>query len=418
MIVIEKKLKNIHYFLLIGIVVFCDYVRIFLFKSILGGKYAKLGNINVFALIFTIYIIFIALRKGIINKFILWISIITNVFIFISIVFGSQESSMVDKITIWVNTILLISVLGIDISKVINIRLLMKSMLKIMNYLLIVIIIIGCIDYISNFKIQQILIKYFFLEGYFTEDIARNMNGFYRYYSIWGHPLRLGGMILNIFALNIVCIRYYGKIININFLAIICLIGASLVNSKTTIVGLVGLTLLMSFREKKGTLIKLLISLVILFIIFNTDFFRETIINRFINTDLTTGRNEIVKYMIDGYVEKPKWIGEGIGYSYYITGLTGLGALSFEYPPIMFSYDYGIVATIFIYISIFIYPVVRMIKSKQWLVLCCYGIVFLQYNTHAGIVVKEDAMIQLVFFTYLILNMLNDKCKIKKIIPN
>ena len=411
-------MKNIHYFLLIGIVVFCDYVRIFLFKSILGGKYAKLGNINVFALIFTIYIIFIALRKGIINKFILWISIITNVFIFISIVFGSQESSMVDKITIWVNTILLISVLGIDISKVINIRLLMKSMLKIMNYLLIVIIIIGCIDYISNFKIQQILIKYFFLEGYFTEDIARNMNGFYRYYSIWGHPLRLGGMILNIFALNIVCIRYYGKIININFLAIICLIGASLVNSKTTIVGLVGLTLLMSFREKKGTLIKLLISLVILFIIFNTDFFRETIINRFINTDLTTGRNEIVKYMIDGYVEKPKWIGEGRGYSYYITGLTGLGALSFEYPPIMFSYDYGIVATIFIYISIFIYPVVRMIKSKQWLVLCCYGIVFLQYNTHAGIVVKEDAMIQLVFFTYLILNMLNDKCKIKKIIPN
>lgn len=408
MINIRKRIEILNIFLLISIVILCDYMRIFILKTSLGSRFSQFGNINIIAGIFVIYIVLIAIKRKRISVFLLWINMLISVFVIISIIFSDLENYIIPNVTIWVNTILILNIIGINICGLIDFKKLMHKVINIMNYCMIVIVFTGCLDYLSGFSVQKILSKYYFLQGYFTEDILRNMNGFYRYFSMWGHPLRLGGMILIIFALNILYTRYYGKLININFIAIVSLIGACLANSKTSIVGVIGLVILMSFRSKRGRLIKIIISMILIIVLFNTSFFQETILNRFLNTDLTTGRSEIVNYMFTGYIPTPNFIGEGVGYSYYITDMTGLGALSFEYPPIMFSYDYGIICTILIYIVIFIYPVFMIIKRKQWLALCCYGIVFLQYNTHAAIVVKEDAMIQLVFFIYLVLNMIFD----------
>lgn len=411
MIKIEKRIENVHMFLLISIVILCDYMRIFIFKTALGSRFSQFGNINIIAGAFVIYILFVKIKQKKINIFLLWINALIGIFVMISILFSSMKNYFIPNVTVWVNTILILNIIGINICELIDFKKLIRKIIKIMNYCMIAVVFIGCLDYLSGFAVQKLLSKYYFLQGYFTEDILRNMNGFYRYFSIWGHPLRLGGMILIIFALNIVYTRYYGKLTNINFIAIVSLIGACLANSKASIVGVIGLVILMAFRNKKGRLIKIIISILFLVILFNTSFFQETILNRFLNTDLTTGRSEIVNYMFTGYIPTPHAIGEGVGYSYYVSNMTGLGALSFEYPPIMFSYDYGIICTILIYIVLFIYPMFMMIKRKQWLAICCYGIVFLQYNTHAAIVVKEDAMIQLVFFIYLLLNIIYDNDK-------
>jgi hypothetical protein len=379
-------------------------MRVFIIKEILGESISKIGLLNIMSFVFVVYMLILAIRKGVLNFKIAYLWIITNILIIISIALGGFKNTTLNNLIFWINDIFILIIIGIKSYKIIEIEKTVKAFIGILNCTIIIVVIIGIVDYLTGSKIQEILAEYYFNEGYFTRTIIYQADKIYRYYSVLGHPLRLSGIILINYALNIVYRKYYESIININFLSAISLIGICLANSKAGIVSIVGLIILSNFSEKKGLILKIVFTGTLLVVLFSTSLFRSTILNRFFSTDLTTGRSEIVSYIKTGYIPQPSLIGKGPGYSYYVSNEAATGALSFEYPPIMYSYDCGIIGMLFIYSILFIYPIYILIRSKQWFVVFCYLIVFLQYNTHAGIVVQEDTMGQLVFFTYIIIN--------------
>lgn len=406
-----KKSKEyiLNLLLVISIFPMCEYMREFIVKPVLKNK-EWIANFNPILFFIILYLAIKTIRKKKINHiWFLLLFITLSMLVFISMANQKSQNNILVNMIAYSNVILPMTLLLINCTERLDFQKLFKTVLIIINVTIIIVVALGCIDFITGGKVQFFLKDYYFTSEYFKIDIERNFRWFYRYYSILGHPLRLSGAILIGYSLNLVYDKYYGKIININFLNIVSIIGVALSNSKTGIVCIISLILYSSFREKKGFIIKLSLITIAILIILNTDFFRETVINRFVNTSLTTGRSEVLNFLFDTNIKKPGLIGNGYRYSYIISGLSNTGVESFEYPFIMFSFDYGIIATFIIYGFFFIFPSYILMKNRDYFIYFIYLIVFMQFNTHAGITLYTDTMGQMIFFIYILLNTSYDK---------
>ncbi|EHK2442090.1 hypothetical protein KCL46_003069 [Clostridium perfringens] len=150
------------------------------------------------------------------------------------------------------------------------------------------------------------------------------------------------------------------------------------------------------------------IVIILFIIIVNSNFFINTVAARFVegyqNGDISSGRNMLIRELINSNYNFKFFSAPGMGYSGIIARNFLTGISNFEYPAIMFLIDYGIIGTIIIYIIIFIYPIIVFIKNRDYYILINFIIYSVMCNSYNSISVAGDGMLQLTFLIFIAIN--------------
>ncbi|GFP74153.1 hypothetical protein [Clostridium fungisolvens] len=395
----DKYFISAFYVIIIFTFILFDYLRSYIFKT-------EYIYINFVAIFFTLLLLMNRLYKKQYNEKILYAFIMCAFFAIISAY--SATYSKGNYMLIMGCYIMPLLLIGMNCNDL-TIESIYLRFLKLLNFIVYVILLLGIIDYISKGNVQQFLINKQYFTGRMIELVYYNLEGgVYRYYSFWGHPLRNAEIFLIYFVINNIFNKYYYVKENPIKISIITLIGVTIANSKIGFLLALILIIFLNSNSNNRDKTKHIYGGIILLIIvlfMNSGIFNSTIVQRIAgDSDLSSGRNQIVSAIIDGYVDRPQLLGGGLDYSYYIRNLTGYGATSFEYPPIMFAYDLGVVTTVLMYILIAIYPMITFFKHKNYYILFSFIIILLDVTSYNGLTNRGDFMFQYCLIIFLLLN--------------
>jgi hypothetical protein len=291
----------------------------------------------------------------------------------------------------------------------------LKTVLKILNGLIVILTILGVIDYLTQSSLQLLLASTIF-SGTQIGDLITTENswGIYRYYSIIGHPLINAKYYLTFFILNIIYATYAKPIMPRFLVSTITMIGLVLSGSKTALI--LGLVLIIFFNGlKRRKAFYLFLTVIALTIFFNTSLFQDNLKMRFVQGmeygDITSGRNILFNQLLESDIEKPSLIvGGGADYSRKIAYSLNGNIFNFEYPFIMLAYDYGIFGMFIIYFCLFLYPIFLFVKRKKYYILFLFLILSLMVNSNNGIAnLGSDSLIQLCFINLILINLTKSK---------
>ncbi|MGF7069766.1 hypothetical protein JOD89_003889 [Priestia megaterium] len=376
--------------ILLGVVLFLfsDFFRFSLFEKFNLGTVPYIKNINIIAL----SIIFILLIQKRIKILINWKTFFILTFISLCFISFIKGESQIYLFPLYIfNLVVPLFLLNCGYKMIDGIHL-FKGFLKFYNIWICTVVVLGLIDYISGGLINSWLTHNFYSAS--MADLANSEYNFvYRLSTPWGTSLFNGFLVLTFLILNSI----YHSIFNMNntklyLVYVISLIGIILIGSKACLICSLLYIMVTRMREKNKILNLVIISAILL-VMFNSDFFQENIWGRILGQyetgTLSSGRDYIFSFIASGYVELPSFfIGNGAGYSRVIS--TNLNAMhstatNFEYPVIMFSYDYGILATLLYYIYMFWLPLSKLLKFRNKILLISLVTLFVYLNTFNGL---------------------------------
>ncbi|WP_368294252.1 hypothetical protein [Dehalobacter sp. TBBPA1] len=283
-----------------------------------------------------------------------------------------------------------------------------EKFIKSINLICLLLMLTALLDYMSGSAIQLFLAKhYFFDNDQINLVLSAHARGEYRYYSIVGHPLVVSWYFLAYYMLNILYNRYFKPISNEYVVTLVTLIGLVLCASRTAIIIAVIMIIFLNNRTHK-------ILYFILFSIFGllgaiNPITKEVLIKRFMaglsSSDYSGGRNSAFILVLKHYVDPPSWImGGGLGYSRQITMMMGGFINSFEYPMIMFAYDFSIIGAIIIYLVIFVSPIYVFIKNKTFFFIPFFILISFYMNGFNVLANYSDHMGQFCFIIMILVN--------------
>ncbi|OIK08410.1 hypothetical protein BIV60_26455 [Bacillus sp. MUM 116] len=374
-------------------------------RSVLGEK---VGLINIPFLLIGISFISFAFRNGRIRPAIfLIVTLFSAIDLIVSLFLQKSGHYYVITISNLLTPLFLLSVI---INKEQALKTL-RCFVKYFNVYIIIVLFFGIIDYFTNSSIQLFLARTVYKGQHFAEILLSEKRlGIYRFYFISGHPLQNSKYFLIFFIVNSIYARYDKYLLNKYLISIITIIGLILSGSKTALV--IGATLVIFFNSlKKYKWVYISITVCFLIVFFNTPLFQNNLGMRFQqgikSGDLTSGRNDVIKMILTTNEEKPQlFYGGGAGYSREVVSRLNTYSGSFEYPIIMFSYDYGVFGMVLIYFCILIYPLYVFVKRKQWYLFFSFLLLTLYINTNNGIAQYEmDSMSQLCFIILILVNL-------------
>lgn len=367
----------------------------------------NLFEINFIFIFIFVCLIFISKNIEKVNLIIIMLLILLSLLILVnSFAFNISIKNIVKMITIVIAPLSLIS---IKIKQECFSKFILLFM-KIFNLIFIVVILLGVIDYISGAKLQQILLSTNYIFNKYLVDVVYKKS-IYRFYCFLGHPLTIAKYSLMFFIINNIYSRYYNKtLINKYLVIILTLLGVVLSSSKTGIIlSLILILLFTNVKKRKFLFYAIIISLLI--IVINSDFFLNTVGARFVeslnNGDISSGRNMLLEKLINSNYRFEFLTMHGMGYSGVISQSFATGITNFEYPPIMFMFDYGIVGTIIIYLVILIYPIKVFIMNKDYYILINFIIFSMMCNSYNSIATAGDGLLQLTFLIFILINISN-----------
>lgn len=281
--------------------------------------------------------------------------------------------------------------------------------LKTANVVCIFLVCVGLCDYISGAKIQTFFAQHRIFDSDFAHLVLLERSyGIYRYYSFIGHPLTTAWYLLMFYALNILYNRYFGKMLNEYLVTLVALIGLLLCGSRTALI--IGLFMFVFLNNRKHKVAFMLSLSALSAGLAMTTLFRNNLMQRFMigmnSGDYSEGRNEALSRVINSYVHQPSFFtGGGVSYSWQVT--LGMGGFikSFEYPFMMFAYDFGILGVILIYALILLIPALICLKNRSYFLLIFFLAILLYMNGQNDIALYTDQMGQFCFFTMIMINM-------------
>jgi hypothetical protein len=287
-------------------------------------------------------------------------------------------------------------------------RVLFTRFVKTLNVVMFLMLFIGILDLISGGKIQ-----YFMIQHVFDPELAKLAaidynSGVYRFYFIFGHTLTIGWYMLLFFVVNVINNRLYPIILPSFVISAMTFVGLVLCNSRTAL--LIGIFMIIFFnRPQKKVLVYYLTLVLMLGSIMMLPLVQENILQRFASGiesgSVSGGRNEAVQMVFKGVVEPPGLLlGTGMGSSRNVTEKMGGFVESFEYPIIMFSYDFSIVGTVLLYLLLLILPILHFMQYRQWLIIVLFLCVSLYINGFNILSGYMDYMGQLCFVIMLLKN--------------
>lgn len=275
--------------------------------------------------------------------------------------------------------------------------------LKIFNRFMFFIFFLMIIDFFSTGEFFRQYSNFF---PDFYPFYQKNTQGIVRYPSILGHQLITKTFFLLYFSLNFA----YGKITQryiSNPILVICIsvIAITLTGSKS---GIVLLFVLIAYLNMKSRNFIILITVIIGTILLYYIGIFDSLLSRFLNTSLTTGRLEAWNQI--NYLLPPiKWF-SGYGdlffnnLKYFIKDYVITAA--FEFPFITLIYMYGIIFTIFFYSIVFLSIILAAMRLEDKTILVAYLIFFVDINTYNQIVFNPDMvgliiLINFIFYTLI-----------------
>lgn len=399
--------------------VFTDIFRIFF------GEGSIIHRVNFLFVIGTILALTIAIRNNRIRPFMLYLVIFFSLLISLQVLVP-QPTNKIYNLALNIGTYMIpLALMTIRITREEAIKLL-DMFLKWFNPLIVVITIVGLIDYITDSSIQLWLADNYFNGTQVYDYIyGEHIWGVYRYYSLIALPLGLAKYFLLFYSLNQIYVKYHGKYMMNNYLVLILSVaGVILTGSKTAIVLL--LVSILFFSATKRKFIYTLLSILAIWFFTLTPIYQENLKVRFMegieSGDLSTGRNEAVKAVLRGDYDPPGFFtGGGINYSREVVQQTNVNNIyNFEYPFLMLPYDYGVLATILYYFILFLIPALVMIKNKTYFLLIHFLIMAVMVNTSNGLATAgTDYVAQYTLVLFIISNLgrykiINETSKNKK----
>lgn len=384
-------------------VVFSDFIRAYVFSNFLHVNDFFIQNINFYAIACLLILVFKEVLRENFNVTLLFFWAMG--FLFCLLTFYKASLGFHGISTVLFCYMFPLLIIGINLKKE-ELTIIFNKCLSLLNTVVCILMVLGIFDYITKGSFQLFLLKYgFFNERYVELVKMESAGGTYRYYSLFGHPLRTAQLFLTFFILNNIFNKYFYTKMNPFIVSVITLIGVTLSNSKTGV--LLSLILILFFnssQSKKGKRIYWFLSLVMLIFLLSSQFFGSTVLKRVSAADLSGGRNDLVHALINGTIEKPGFLGGGTNFSLKVSSTGDSGATSFEYPLIMFSYDLGIGPTLFLYIILLIYPLYKLIMYRNYYLAFMLIILSLDVNSYNGLTNVGDFMLQLSFVIFLTLN--------------
>ena len=369
--------------------------------------YIREGLLNNFAtfnfiFIFSLFLYIIFNFKSINFKLFIWITFIIIYIIFIDIAENKNSiESIFRSLSMYIIPMYLLT---INIEKK-SIKEIMSSVLSLINIFTIVIFIIGIIDPFLRYKIMNFLGSYLLsgLKNLIYENTILNE---YRYTSYMGHALFTKELFIYFYLLNIIYFKKFKKTkLNITLVTFISLIGILLTGSKT---GTVLILICILFTNyKKSKFINFIIGSLILVGSYLAGFF-NTVMYRLNNETLTSGRYQAGEMLNNLSIIKVKIFS---GYGEYVDRKIScfLGdnwtTAALEYPYKILFFKYGLLCTLFIFYTVFIFPIVEFIKNKEYYILFAFLIKVIDINTYNGIIFKPDNMILFLIFTIMLINL-------------
>lgn len=390
---LNEYLSRIMFWIIISIMFFNSVIR----ETILGN--------NIFSQYNIIYIILSILLfyKLIIYKKLKILSIII-LFIFWSIdIAFNINFDVISKIRL---IFFLIFPLYLCVDNFITMKSI-KKFLRIYNKIIIVLLLFGILDFFMNGWLMDNFVSVF--DKYPLKSLMYEERSWevYRYYSFIGHPLSNATYFLFYIIINF----SYGIkdkfLTNKMIIIVIGLLGLLISGSKTAIlIGLVFIILMYGMGGRRKIINSFLI-LIIVSILLNTSFFKDILLTRFKvsidSGDITTGRNSLIYALKSaGYVERPKILGLGLGVSRKVAESLGGNIFNFEYPFIMFLYDFGYIGEFIIYIYMILIPMIKGVLSANFVYIVSIISMFAMVNTNNGIANISDSTVLYGIFIFIL----------------
>jgi hypothetical protein len=224
----------------------------------------------------------------------------------------------------------------------------------------------------------------------------------HRFGFIWGHPLSNALFFNSFFVLNVVYLRSAGRKCPAPLFFAVALAGVLLSSSKTGITVCFLLLIVTNWKYKKWFLLIIPVLAVLYFLgAFNG------IITRFTSTDLTTGRLEALEGYFSTGVSPFRLLS---GYSSNMVFRAAEPAhpyrYAFEFPFLMFAFDYGILYSLVWVGGLYLYAAIRFLRKKKVFAFLCFTLLFAQTNTYNGLALRnQDFCLYCCFITMMLINM-------------
>lgn len=391
----KLRISKINEYILILMLISIFLIPFYVRKNILGF----IADMNIiFMIALALYLL---INREKINIFMFTNLILLCIYIFAIDYIGNYNSikTIIRNISMVIIPIFLLTIKP----KILNKDETLDKIIKIFNFFIIIVFIIGFIDPFIDFSIMK------FIGNYITPELNIWIQGNaklvgYRYTSYMGHALFTKELFLYFYLLNNI---YYKKntkyLLNKNIVTIISLIGILLTGSKVGTLLIIISIIVTEISNKK--IRNILIAVAILIFSYNAGFFNNIIL-RLQNETLTTGRNESWKIVKELNIIELKFLS---GYGEYISEIikrfvsADIATAALEYPIRILMYKYGIVCTFIITAYIFIYPIINIINKKENYILFAFTIKLLDIFSYNGLIYKPDNMILFIFFIYIIM---------------
>lgn len=369
------------------------------------------GTVNILAIISVVLVYIFCLDDFISVK--QWILLII-VLIYCSLVYISyleadvNSRSAVGPYVLWTSIFPAMALMLLNYDKI-DIKWLFSTFLKIYDTILIVVFLFGILDYFLGGVINNFIAAYMSDPTWAQMIYTENATYGFRMCTILGSPLINAYYALVLMVLNKVYYHEYNeKIVNMYIIYIISIAAIILTGSRSALFIGVAFILISELLGKWG-IWKVLVVLIAFAMILNTSLFQETVGARlqigFMNE--SDARYKLwVAFLNHQFGKVNFFIGGGYNYSRWLTATQNAPTMNFEYPFLMFLYDYGILATILYYIMFAVYPIIVFIKNKSYYVMFGYVMIFAFLQTFNGIAQYYDFNLQLGFIIILLINVI------------
>lgn len=304
-----------------------------------------------------------------------------------------------------------IILLRINFDNIDMLKLFKKFLIK-FNFVICFIFIVGIADFFLGGIVNNLIKNYLYDESWAKTVTIENEAYGFRMFTVIGTPLMNAFYALVMLSLNAIYKKLTGSIVgNQSLIYGVSILAIFTTGSRSALFFGVSIIVISELFDKLR-LYKVLFLLSVFFILINTPLFQDTVGNRlslgFMND--TDARYQLFQMFLNNDFGKIKvFSGGGYNFSRVLTSSLdeNMTTLNFEYPVLMFLYDFGILATTLYYVMFLILPIRHWIKHKQPYIVAMYCILFAFLQTCNMSAQFYDFNLQLGFIIVIITQSVN-----------
>lgn len=279
---------------------------------------------------------------------------------------------------------------------------------KYINYAFVPIFSLGILDYFLGGIFNLFIALKMSSPEWANMILGENISNGFRMATIIGSPLMNGYYAVFFFVLNsLVNDRLNTNLLPKYFICIFTIVVIFLTGSRTSLVCVVAFMVIFELRGKMP-LRRILLLLLLAYVLLNTELFQNTIGQRFEKEGDV--RFRLWENLMNGYYGSLQiFQGGGFGYSRFLTEGELSDTTNFEYPWLMFIFDYGFLATFLYYIVIYFMPVFYLLRKKEFILIVGYSAFFLVLQTCNLLASFYDFNLQLGFLAFLFIGLTHSR---------